>query len=922
MATVPSPAGPQFGSPAWTDLYLHALREADRLGLEITLNVLSGWNMGGPGVTPEQASKVLTWSRTPVAGGSQVAVRLPEPPSKNGFYRQIAVLAYALPHGAKEPPATGPALRFRSAAAETGFSMPDSDWMLSPQGTPGGGSGLSRAAVNDRRAAAADVAEHGNPTTSSSPSDADIALADVRDLTQQTASDGSLSWNAPPGDWEILRIGYTDAGTLTCALPCAKVSTSSGAWQGLALDYLSREAFDRFWQATIEPLLLAAKPYHSLKYLAEDSWELGGTNWTEDFRKEFRSRRGYDPVPWLPAVAGRVVGSPDASTRFLTDLRRTVADLVSTNHYDRFAERAAAFGLGVQSESGGPHGAPIDALETFRHSAVPQTEFWSQNPHRSRDLERYFTKEAASAASIYGQRFVAQEGETSIQRQWNESLATDLKPSFDMAVTEGMNRLVWHQFTSSPASTGLPGQEYFAGTHLNPKVTWWNAGTAFFQYLDRVQYMMQQGTPVHDVLYFYGDNIPAFVRFKADDPAHVLPGYDFDVTNQDALLHTIHGEGGDLVGPSGVHWKVLAMPHSGRLSLVSLEKIAAFVQGGATVVGHPPASSTGMADAAQRSRFQAVVAQLWGNTCDSANPHRAGAGQVFCTEDTRSVLAAMGIRPDLSTDAVRAADPARSTSPVDYVHRRVGSTDIYFLRNGSATGSVLNPVFRVQGKVPALWDPVSGQLDSRQTLNGQLPYDTLPDGRTEVHLTLPAFGSAFVVFTDGPAHAQAAAPEALQQAEFTPLRPWTVTFQSGRGAPSGPVAFPELKSWTDSSVPGLRFFSGTATYRAQVNAPASAGGEVWLRLTDVREIARVRINGHDAGTIWAKPLTLRVDRWLKPGVNDVEMEITNLWPNRIIGDLQPGQAEHITRTNITFYHTDSPLLPSGLIGPVFWETRQ
>lgn len=439
---LPVPAGPLFGSPEWTNLFLYALQEADRLGLEITLNAGSGWNMGGPGVTPEQASKELTWSRMEVHGGSPLALQLPMPPVKNGFYRQIAVLAYPMHQQGGQgpvPPVSGPDLRFRSAATETGFSMPDSDWMMVPGATPGRGAGLNQPEPHSGRDA----------TQGSVQPQPVIPVAGVRDLTGQTSADGHLTWAVPPGDWELLRIGYTDSATPDCALPCGRVSTSSGAWQGLALDYLSRSAFDSYWDRTVEPLLRAAKPFHSLRYVAEDSWELGGTNWTEGFREQFQRRRGYDPLPWLPVVAGRTIEGPEASTRFLTDLRRTVADLVTANHYDRFAERAAEYGLGLQAESGGPHGAPIDALETFRHSAEPQSEFWSQNPHRSRDSERYFTKEASSAADIYGQPFVAQEGETSINRQWNESLVTDLKPTFDMAVTEGMNRLVWHEFTSS-----------------------------------------------------------------------------------------------------------------------------------------------------------------------------------------------------------------------------------------------------------------------------------------------------------------------------------------------------------------------------------------------------------------------------------------------------------------------------------------
>ena len=876
------PAGPTFGSPAWVELYTHALHEADRLGLEITLNITSGWNLGGPDVTPDQASKLLTWTRTQVTGGTHVDIQLSAPTSSNNFYRQIAVLAYPLHHGAPlAKPFSGPPLRTRSAAAETGFSMPDSSAMLTDGDNP----------------AATD------------PAAADTSVEEIRDLSNNVHND-TLTWDAPAGDWEILRIGYTDSD--------ARVSTSSGTWQGLAIDYMSRDAFNTYWTRTVEPLLNAAHDSKSLKYLATDSWELGGTNWTQNFAEEFKKRRGYDPVPWLPVVAGRIVGDRDRSTRFLTDLRRTVADLIVSNHYDLFAEKAAQHNLGVQAESGGPHGAPIDALETFRHATVPQTEFWSQNPHRSKDDERFFTKEAASAANIYGQRFVAQEGETSIGPQWSESLAADLKPSFDMAITEGMNRLVWHEFTSSPASTGLPGQEYFAGTHLNPKITWWNAGGAFFLYLNRIQFMMQQGTPVDDILYFYGDTVPNFVRLKADDPAHVLPGYDYDVTDEDALLHTIHLTGSSLTGPSGVTWRALILPKTRRLSLSALEQVEHDLQAGGTVIGLPPVSPSGMLSEDEQHHFHQLVQSIWGESCESNSHHRHGAGQIYCTQDAHAALEAMHILPDL---ALSPADPAVLTSSsdakLDYVHRRAGTTDIYFVRNGSGAPSQHDVIFRAHAAKVELWDAVTGEM-YRATDSV-----TTADGRTSLHLDLAPYGSTFVVFTSETkpktTRSTSSQPKTRQLKPFVIDGSWSVTFQPDRGAPTQPISITDLKSWTEWPDPGVRFFSGTATYKAQVVAPTFANNEhVLLSFPDVREIARVRINGHDAGTVWARPLTIRVDPWLKPGENTIEIEVTNLWPNRIIGDLQPGATQHYTSTNITTYHAGSPLLPSGLIGPPAW----
>ena len=876
------PAGPTFGSPAWVELYTHALAEADRLGLEITLNITSGWNLGGPKVKPEQASKVLTYSRVQVSGGTPSHLLPATPEVCNGFYRQIAVLAYPLAHGQAlaAQPGNAPAaitLRARSAAIETGpFSMPDTSGMLY-DGVRGQGAQFA-----------------------SEPDYADTKLSGVKDISGSVAADGTLSWTPPPGDWEILRIGYTDSG--------ATVSTASGAWQGLAIDYLNRNAFNKYWNETVEPLLTAAKPYHSLRYLATDSWELGGTNWTDDFRQQFQKLRGYDPVPWLPVVAGRIVGDRAQSTRFLTDLRRTIADLIVSEHYDVFAEKAREHGMGVQAESGGPHGAPLDALETFRHSAVPQSEFWSQNPHRRSDPERFFTKEAASAANIYGQRFAAQEGETSIGPQWSESLSDDLKPSFDMAITEGMNRLVWHEFTSSPASTGLPGQEYFAGTHLNPKVTWWNAGTAFFTYLNRAQFLMQQGEAIDDVLYFYGDNIPNFVRLKNDDPARVLPGYDYDVTDEDALLHNIQLAGADLVGPSGVRWHLLVLPKTRRVSFAVLELVDRYVHDGGSVAGFPPLSTTGIISPEQQTRFDAMAAKLW-SSCSSGASHAYGAGHVFCNDDTHAALATLKVLPDFTLVPAAEARPT-SSAGIDYVHRRSGGTDIYFVRNASGTAVDITAGFRVAGKHAALWDAVAGTT-SPTLLQADAP------GQTMVPLHLPAFGSVFVVFSSE--IPVGSAPAAEHEMPLQLRGNWKLTFQSGRGGPAAGLEVGELKSWTESSDPAVRFFSGSVTYTATVEGPEGSGRDsVAMQFSDVRNIARIRINGVDAGTVWAKPYRLDVGKFLAPGANKIEIEVTNLWANRIIGDLQPGVSKPLTSTNITTYKQASPLLPSGLIGPISW----
>jgi hypothetical protein len=870
------PAGPAFASPAWVKLYLHALGEARRLHLEISFNITSGWNLGGPGVTPEDGSKVLAWTRQ-MATASPTQ-HLAAPAAKNGFYRQIAVLAYPLRHG--EPlPGLGsprPAIRdlpFKSASAETGFSMPDLPLLQ-------------------------DVAPQAG--------EQDADLGQVIDLSAQTAADGTLAWQPPDASaWEILRIGYTDSD--------ARVSTSSGSWQGLAIDYMDHEAFDRYWTATVQPLLAAAKPYigTSLKYLVSDSWELGGTNWTGRFRQEFKARRGYDPVPYLPIVAGRIIGSRDLSNKFLADLRRTVGDLIVAEHYDVFAAHAKAYGLGIHPESGGPHGAPLDALETWRNAAFPQSEYWAQSrEHRQTGPERFFTKEAASAANIYGKPFAAQEGMTSIGPQWSESLATDLKPSFDQGITEGMNRLVWHEFTSSPASAGLPGQEYFAGTHLNPQVTWWSQADAFLLYLNRCQFLMQQGYAVSDVLYYYGDQVPNFVRLKADDPARALPGFDYDVTGEDALLHSLRFAHGTVTTPAGNHYSAVVLPKTRNLTLPALEKLERYVREGGLLIGMPSTESTGIVDAAVAAKVSALTDELF-RACGadaSTQAHPVGLGHVVCTGDSHEALIALGEQQDFVS---RALAPLPGQQPLDYAHRRATQGDIYFVRNPNAYATHATATFRVSGSRPQLWDAVTGSLSD--------PQFTQDASTTEVPLEMPAFGSVFVMFL----HDAGLAPGATQLAA-TPVAlgpQWNVTFEPGRGAPVA-TTMTELTDWSKNSDPGIRYFSGTATYRNEFALTSVPAAGMTIALTELHEICTVRVNGMAAGTIWALPYRLVVPASLvRAGRNTIELEVTNLWPNRIIGDLQPGVTVPITHTNIRKYTAQSPLFASGLIGPVTLTLR-
>ena len=918
--------GPAMGSPRWMALFVHALAEAKRLGLEISLNVTSRWDVGiigGQTVTPEDAIKLLSWSRTTVNGSGSTMVRLTAPRVVNGFYRPIATLAYPLRRGAAMPGAQGSDrsaildLEFKTASAETGFSMPPSEQVLR--------NGKAVAGEQD-----ADVSE-------------------VVDLSEHVDANGNLEWNFPAGQWEVLRIGYTDTGK--------QLTDAAGHGLGLPLDVLSAESFDHYWQQVVTPMLEAARPYigSSLRYLVTDSWEAGGLNWTANFREEFKQRRGYDPVAYLPIVTGRILTSREASNQFLFDLRRTVADLITVNYYDRFADAAKKNGLGTHPESGGPHGAPIDALETFRNSSFPQTEYWADSGwHRVADVERFYVKEASSAAHIYGKPFVAAEGPTSMNlAAWSESLSTNVQPAIDYAFTEGLNRLFWHEFTSSPVEYGKPGQEYFAGTHLNPNVTWWQQAGPFLLALNRAQFLLQQGQPVSDLLYFYGDQVPGFVRPKNDDPAHLLPGYDYDVVNEDALLHRMKFDGAALRTPEGIGYRALALPANGRLSVAALKWVEQFVAQGGTVIGLKPSTPLGLTAPAALAEYKHVADALWAGCTSGAGTAVYQKGAVLCTSNARNGFAALGLAPDFTYQA-NVADPHPVETPVfDFVHRTASGSEIYFVRNTQPHSVQATLSFRVEGRSPELWSAEDGSMVPVEI------YRTSSDHHTEIPLAFPAYGSVFVVF-DHPAGKHLLRVEREGAAVYPSIRQgtelfygshglgatapgaylandsagqqhratvavvrdmaesahWTLQFPSGWGAPAS-VPLTAFQSWSLSTDPGVRYFSGTATYRTTLQLPSSAAAQqLWLQLGEVREIATVRINGKDAGTVWRAPYAVRVDGLLHAGTNTVEISVANLWPNRLIGDQQPGVVRRYAQTNSRAYKASSPLLPSGILLPV------
>lgn len=1011
----PVPPGPQFFSPEWRELYRHTLREADRLGLEMSLNIQSGWNLGGPMIRPDQAPKKLVWSEVRAKGPAKFDAPLPEPKRAPEFYRDVAVVAYPVRGDAAHvpPPSLRPSTEQAAHPAKNVLDGDADTFWVSGGGNPGEGptrdkpqwlqfefdrpvtaatavirpragygpregelrssddgkawrtripfkaddeNGVIRIPLDGNAAShfrviafrgfdprfpdtprnvqIAEVefldsddkpifstrgslqlfpqkAQHKSAGWSApnclplmqdvppEPGEEATTSNEVVDLTQKLSPDGRLAWDVPAGEWEILRFGSTLGDH-------CHVSTSSDTWQGYAIDPLDTDVFRSYWDAIVTPLLDDAGPLagQALKYLHTDSWEIEPFNWTPSLPAEFQKRRGYSMVPCFPVLAGRIVDSRENSNRFLHDFRKTLGDLVVDHHFRPFAEWSRARGLAIHPESGGPHAVPIDSLRCLGVNDVPMSEFWAKSwRHRTTDQDRFFVKQPASAAHAYGHRIVAAEGFTTIGPHWQEVPSNNLKPSFDRAICEGLNLLVWHAFTCSPAEMGLPGQEYFAGTHFNPNATWWPKCAPFIAYLNRCHAMAQRGLFVADACYYYGDHVPNFTQLQASDPARVLPGYDYDVVTEEVILTRMSVRDGRIVLPDGMSYRLMVLPPLPTISLPVLRKLGGLVADGATILGPRPEranSLTGQPDAdAEVSR---IASALWGSPVRSPAENHHGKGRVFTGKTAREVLAADGIPPDFESQDVPS---------LDHIHRRDRDAEIYFVASPADKPLQARCLFRITGKAPEIWDPVHGTRRN-------LPQWSSRDGRTEVPLHFDPFGSAFIVF-----RTQANAPATPPAKNFPDWKvvmeipgPWRVTFDLAARGP-GEVEFPKLVSWTARPEDGIRFYSGTATYRTTFQLRSSIGNlPSAIDLGDVREIADVRLNGKPLGILWSIPFRADAAPALRAGQNELEIDVVNFWPNRVIGDASLPESQRITKTNIRKLTPETPLVDSGLLGPV------
>jgi hypothetical protein len=717
--------------------------------------------------------------------------------------------------------------------------------------------------------------------------------AKVIDLTGRMKADGTLDWTPPAGRWRVLRLGASLLGTTNHPAPPEAT--------GLEVDKFDAPAVRRYLEHYIGMYRDAAGAVgdKGVDALLTDSIEVGAANWTPKMIEQFKRLRSYDPVPWMPALTGTIVKSRADSDKFLYDYRRTLADLIASEHYGTVAEVAHENGLTVYGEALENMRPSLgDDMAMRRHADVPMSAMWTHPREAGPTLSHLADmKGASSVAHIYGQNLAAAESLTSSMSYWDHAPAY-LKRIIDLEFVHGINRPVIHTSVHQPLDDKVPGLTLFIfGQYFNRHESWAELAKPWVDYISRNAFLLQQGRNVADVGYFYGEEQPLTALYEMAPIADAPMQNAWDFVNFDALTGALANDGDELVTPGGARYKALYLGGSSRLMTVAaLKRLAELVEGGATVIGKAPEATPSLSD--DPAEFAALVKKLWPGT-DMA---RIGKGRVIAHNDVEAGLRAIGVAPDFRFTG------AGEGAKIPFVHRKLADGDSYFLVNQLDRTETIEAHFRVVGKAPRLWRAETGTSEP-------LSY-RIENGETIVPLTLRADESVHVLFRQ-----QAKAdtltvgtPEPVELANLDGS--WNVAFQQGRGAPES-IVMDSLIPLDEHAEVGVKYFSGIATYSTSFTAPRGwkPGEKLLVDLGEAREVAEVLVNGQHAGYAWHAPYTVDIGKLAKKGANTLEVRVANLWVNRLIGDAQEG-AEKVAWTPMPAYTADAPLRRSGLIGPV------
>jgi len=785
---------------------------------------------------------------------------------------------------------------------------------------------------------------------SQEPEDGALALSPdgIVNLSARVDADGTLEWDVPPGEWIIQRSGMLP--TRVTNVPATPATT------GLEVDKMNRTALKAHFDAYVGEVLRRTTPAErkSFTHVIADSYETGPQNWTDGFEKDFQRHYGYDPLPFLPVLGGRVVESAAASDRFLWDLRRLVAEKIARDYVGGLRDLCHRNGLKLWLENYGHWGFPSEFLYYGGQSDEVGGEFWVGQSVKNGEI-----RAASSAAHIYGRRDVWAEAYTGGPNM--RSTPRDLKAQGDESFCEGVTQFVLHVNIHQPDDAKRPGMAAWFGTEFNRHNTWFPESKAWIDYLRRSTVLLREGHSAADVAYFIGEDAP---KMKGMRQPEIPAGYDWDFVNSDVILHRFQVKDRKLVLPEGTAYRVLVLPDYPTMRPEVLAKIAEFAAAGVTVVGKAPERSPSQQDQpAADERVKQVSATLW------------ESGRIAPVDDLAPLLAGLKLPPAVE------APPG-----IGWKHRRSDSADLYFLCNPTASPRKVTVSFRDHRPHASLWHADLGRIETISP--------AVVQQRAVVELTLDPSGSVFVVFSDRPAakatpaiarklvrpsgklEITRAAYEALDGAGGSDVTdrvraalrdggleisaspdelggdpayghvkqlkidyvfngkpgsvattdggrlvvppppelpgPWQVAF------PTRTLRFDALASWTDHPDADIKFHSGSATYSTTFRL-SDVKSAIHLDLGRVESLATVTLNGKEFPTLWKPPYRLDISPALRQGRNDLSIRVTNAWNNRLVGDAQLPPEQRSSWASSNPFSSGHPLLPAGLIGPVTFE---
>jgi len=761
---------------------------------------------------------------------------------------------------------------------------------------------ISEAAVLDRYIEKQLGKMHPTPTpkwntyvwkTQKDINDKSLFINEVLDISDKVYDNGQLVWEVPDGKWSVMRIGMTPTGTMN--------SPSAPQGRGYEIDKMNSDLlkihFDNYVGEFLKRIPEESKP--AFKYVIADSYEMGSQNWTDDYEKKFKEKYGYDPVKYLPVISGRIVGSPEESERFLWDLRRGVADDIAYEYVGGLREVCEEHNLKTWLENYGHWGFPSEFMMYGGQSNLIGGEFWNEGT-----LGNIECKASSSTSHTYGKGRTSAEAFTASGKAYMRHPAL-LKKRGDWSFTEGINHFVLHLYIQQPDDNRVPGMNAWFSTEFNRHNTWFGQAHNYFDYLRRCQHMLQQGQYAADVCYFIGESAPIMTGGRNPE---ITNGYSYDYINAEVITERLSVSNGKFILPDGMSYRVMVLPSLETMRPEVLKKIGQLVEQGGVVLGPKPLKSPSLQNYPQcDNQLNNLASEMWGGEYfDGRMVNHYGKGMVLDGYDLNNVMGMLDVGKDLDA----------GDAPVLWTHRTMQGMDIYFITNQSDKEINIKPSFRVEGQKPQLWDAVTGEIR-------YLDDYSEADGRTVVPLKMEGLRSWFIIFTNAD-NGKIKKATKNNFPEFKILKiiegPFNVNFINNDIGPAETQKFATLKDWSNSENKKIRYYSGTAIYNTTFNLDKlPKEGEFYLNLGNVAVMAQVKLNGQQAGGVWISPYRLNVTGILHEGENNMEIEVSNLWRNRLIKDKMLPEDERYTWTVVDDIRKGEEPHESGLLGPITVE---